>query len=466
MNRPPSRPRGGRSHRRRHLLRKWRPAAKPGPTCAPAAAAASRCYSCRACWAKPTTPPILAPLEDEISFLAPTVPPVAAVAEMVAGFVAILDRADPEGGAGRRLVRRALLAQAFSTAGRIEVAPPALRRHGSRPPPRPAQPAQRLDAWRCCPYSWVRAFFQLRFNFQLRGLAGLSAEQENRAPGPARPLRRQGRRPGTDDCLVAARPAIEINAGDPVDAAPLGGWPGKIVILGPIDASALAAGQGILAKVFPSAEWIQIHGAGILGSLLQPEKYRAAVKAAEARRATIPIPWGAPSARPDLAIRRSTIFCRPKGNCPSCVDSSSGEPIFVVHAFPGKQGKRATLRSLARSLTAEGATWPCSPVAKWGQVSPATSKPAWRALLRSLERQGRLLPAGVPPPTIEEFAEIEPKSRLNAVLTAWSKRSPLPVVLFLDEIDVLHGGGAFSRYCVSCAKGTPTGLTIFPRLLG
>lgn len=55
----------------------------------------------------------------------------------------------------------------------------------------------------------------------------------------------------------------------------------KIVILGPTDAPPrLASGQGILAKVFPSAEWaewIETHGAGILGSLLQPDEYRAAI---------------------------------------------------------------------------------------------------------------------------------------------------------------------------------------------
>ncbi len=84
--------------------------------------------------------------------------------------------------------------------------------------------------WRVLPLFLLRAFFQLRFNFQLRSLAGLSAEQENvlqalraRYAAKAAALERT-------TALSQLGLAIEINAGDPVDAAPLGGWPGKIVI--------------------------------------------------------------------------------------------------------------------------------------------------------------------------------------------------------------------------------------------
>ncbi len=99
---------------------------------------------------------------------------------------------------------------------------------------------------------------------------------------------------------------------------------------------------------------------------------------------------------------------------------------------------------MARSLTAEGRYLAVLASCEMGQSQSGDVEAGVAGLLRSLERQGRLLPAGVPPPPIEEFAEIEPKSRLNAVLTAWSERSPLPVVLFLDEIDVLHGEALFA----------------------
>lgn len=113
---------------------------------------------------------------------------------------------------------------------------------------------------------------------------------------------------------------------------------------------------------------------------------------------------------------------------------------FVVHA-PRQSGKTTCLSLLAKQLTAEG-EFAClyisceSGASLTGDVEIAVS-----AILSSIERHGSALPEQLRPPAAADFAVHAPHTRLLWYLTAWSERCPLPVVLFLDEIDALSGEG-------------------------
>jgi hypothetical protein len=108
---------------------------------------------------------------------------------------------------------------------------------------------------------------------------------------------------------------------------------------------------------------------------------------------------------------------------------------FVVHA-PRQVGKTTALRSLARDLTAEGRYTAAlvsmeagEPFAKDIGVAEAAVLNRWR---RALEAQ---LPPELRPPA---FPDAAPGSRIADALTTWARASPLPVVVFLDEIDALR----------------------------
>jgi hypothetical protein len=110
---------------------------------------------------------------------------------------------------------------------------------------------------------------------------------------------------------------------------------------------------------------------------------------------------------------------------------------FVVHA-PRQTGKTTTLLTLARRLTAEGRhaalTVSCEQAAEVGDDIGAASAEILDAIRNAAER---MLPSQLRP--AEPWPEAPPGSRIFNALQDWALSCPLPVVLFFDEIDSLHG---------------------------
>ena len=108
---------------------------------------------------------------------------------------------------------------------------------------------------------------------------------------------------------------------------------------------------------------------------------------------------------------------------------------FVLHA-PRQSGKTTTLMELARELTATGNYASVVVSVETGTAFRNDVGAAELAILGTWQRFARhWLPAHLQPPTWPEAA---PGERLFAALSAWAQTSPLPLVLFIDEIDSLQ----------------------------
>jgi len=127
----------------------------------------------------------------------------------------------------------------------------------------------------------------------------------------------------------------------------------------------------------------------------------------------------------------------PERRLPGVRDLIDRQLYFVLHA-PRQTGKTTSSAALAHSLTAEGRYVALHATCEKGQPAGGDIERGVRTVLRDLENVARVLPADLRPPPVSSLAEIEAESLLGAYLTAWSERSPRPVVLFLDEIDALH----------------------------
>jgi hypothetical protein len=116
---------------------------------------------------------------------------------------------------------------------------------------------------------------------------------------------------------------------------------------------------------------------------------------------------------------------------------------FVVHA-PRQTGKTTTLLALTRELCAEGGR-----VVLYVSIgsAAATGDDYTAAELIVLDRirlaaLGQDLAPDLLPP--DPWPEASPGSRLYVGLSRWAARCPLPIVLFLDEIDALAGPSLIS----------------------
>ena len=110
---------------------------------------------------------------------------------------------------------------------------------------------------------------------------------------------------------------------------------------------------------------------------------------------------------------------------------------FVVHA-PRQSGKTTLFRALAARLRAQGRYAAVHASCESGQTARGDVDRGVQSVLRSIAAQAEGLPEPQRPEAIASFASIEGEYRLRSYLTAWSRRSSLPVVLFLDEIDALQ----------------------------
>ncbi|MBI2569481.1 MAG: ATP-binding protein [Candidatus Schekmanbacteria bacterium] len=109
---------------------------------------------------------------------------------------------------------------------------------------------------------------------------------------------------------------------------------------------------------------------------------------------------------------------------------------FVVHA-PRQSGKTTCLRAFARALTSEGRHAAVLASCEAAQPAGGDLDRGIAALLSSVEFAAQRLPEALRPLPPEALAGVPAETRLIHYLTRWAAKAPLPVVLFLDEIDAL-----------------------------
>lgn len=108
---------------------------------------------------------------------------------------------------------------------------------------------------------------------------------------------------------------------------------------------------------------------------------------------------------------------------------------FVIHA-PRQTGKSTTMMALAQQLTAQGKYNAVMVSAEVGAPFPQDPGSAELAILGSWQRAAQnRLPIELHPPT---WPDAPPGQRIQAALQAWTRASPRPLVVFIDEIDSLQ----------------------------
>lgn len=127
----------------------------------------------------------------------------------------------------------------------------------------------------------------------------------------------------------------------------------------------------------------------------------------------------------------------PERRLPAIRELIDAKQYFVIHA-PRQSGKTTLVLALAESLLANGRYTAVSASCETGQVAGGDVERGVAAVLQSIALRAADLPEDLRPEPVERFAEVAAESRLLTYLDAWSRRSPRPVVLFLDEIDALR----------------------------
>ncbi|HUN31016.1 MAG TPA: ATP-binding protein [Trebonia sp.] len=119
---------------------------------------------------------------------------------------------------------------------------------------------------------------------------------------------------------------------------------------------------------------------------------------------------------------------------------------FIVHA-PRQTGKTTTLSALARDLTAGGdrvaLRFSCERAESAGDDYGAAELQVLSAIRRAAREQRFPLEWMPPDPP----HDATPGSQIFEVLQDWAMKSPLPLALFFDEIDALHGQSLISVLC-------------------
>jgi hypothetical protein len=126
----------------------------------------------------------------------------------------------------------------------------------------------------------------------------------------------------------------------------------------------------------------------------------------------------------------------PERRLPGVRELIDEKAYFVIHA-PRQVGKTTCFRALASALTAEGRYAALLVSCETGQAAGSGLKTGVAAVLDAI-RQAALnqLPEPLRPPGAD--SSVPAATRLLDLLSRWSRESPLPVVLFLDEIDSLR----------------------------
>ncbi len=114
---------------------------------------------------------------------------------------------------------------------------------------------------------------------------------------------------------------------------------------------------------------------------------------------------------------------------------------FVLHA-PRQVGKTTSLVTLARELTDEGSYTSALVSLEMGAAFPSAVGDAERAVLESWKSTSmHQLPLELHPPPWPAAAD---GAQIFAAMTAWSRASSRPLVLFLDEVDALQDDSLIS----------------------
>lgn len=133
----------------------------------------------------------------------------------------------------------------------------------------------------------------------------------------------------------------------------------------------------------------------------------------------------------------------PEPRLPGARELIDEDLYFVVHA-PRQTGKTTVLNALAQDLNADGRhvalRFSCERAEPAGNDYGAATMEILEAIAEAASAHG--LPPEFMPPS--PWPEASPGSRLKAGLAAWARTSPLPIVLFFDEIDALAGNSLIS----------------------
>ena len=132
---------------------------------------------------------------------------------------------------------------------------------------------------------------------------------------------------------------------------------------------------------------------------------------------------------------------------------------FVLHA-PRQTGKTTAMRTLAGELRARGvaACW-ATLESSQGIDDTAVAEPLW---LRALHRASRELPAALQAPDPAPFDAGPAGDRLGTYLRTWAAALDVPLVLLLDEADVVTGPAVVSLLRQLRAGFMDRGLGKFP----
>ena len=135
---------------------------------------------------------------------------------------------------------------------------------------------------------------------------------------------------------------------------------------------------------------------------------------------------------------RKHYMLPPEARLPSLLSLVDEELYFVLHAAR-QTGKTTAMRAFAARLRGLGVVAIHATFEECQGVEEVErAEPLW---LASIEDAAELqLAPELRPPTRRAFADLEVGSRLRQWLRAWSERvAPAPVVLLLDEADVVSG---------------------------
>ena len=125
----------------------------------------------------------------------------------------------------------------------------------------------------------------------------------------------------------------------------------------------------------------------------------------------------------------------PLGRLPNLTRLIEQRGYFVIHA-PRQVGKTTAMLALAQQLTASGNYTAIMVSAEVGAPFPHDPGVAEAAMLGSWrDRAENHLPTELWPPPWPDAA---PGQRLQSALRAWAKASPRPLVILIDEIDILQ----------------------------
>ena len=148
---------------------------------------------------------------------------------------------------------------------------------------------------------------------------------------------------------------------------------------------------------------------------------------------------------------------------PEVLSLVENQAYFVLHA-PRQSGKTTSMMALAVQLTATGRYAALHATCEVAAVEPHNPEAASRIIVENIERRaGLALPERLRPPAAATVAVAS--SPLEAYLAAWCHACPLPVVLFLDEIDGMQDEALISvlRQLRSGYETRPAG---FPHSIG